>query len=114
MSQTRVCDTTQPRRLIHMDRPGANPESSPKPALLGCHRLAKLQLPSVGDLPPTGSTLAPPLTGLTCGLQMIEGLQRAGVEFRSPAEDFDTRHRPAPALVGGNRILCAVHGRLPA
>ena len=34
--------------------------------------------------------LAPPLTGLTCGLQVIEGLHRAGVEFRSLAEDFDT------------------------
>ena len=27
---------------------------------------------------------------LTYGLQMIEGLHRAGVEFRSLAEDFDT------------------------
>ena len=39
---------------------------------------------------PTRSTLAPPLTGLTYGLQVIEGLHRAGVEFRSLAEDFDT------------------------
>ena len=28
--------------------------------------------------------------GLTYGLQVIEGLHRAGVEFRSLAEDFDT------------------------
>ena len=45
---------------------------------------------AVSDFPPTRSTLAPPLTGLTCGLQVIEGLHRAGVEFRSLSEDFDT------------------------
>ena len=28
--------------------------------------------------------------GLTYGLQVIEGLHRAGVEFRSLSEDFDT------------------------
>ena len=28
--------------------------------------------------------------GLTYGLQVIQGLHRAGVEFRSLAEDFDT------------------------
>ena len=28
--------------------------------------------------------------GLTYGLQVIEGLHHAGVEFRSPTEDFDT------------------------
>ena len=28
--------------------------------------------------------------GLTHGLQVIEGLHRAGVEFRSMSEDFDT------------------------
>ena len=32
--------------------------------------------------------------GLTYGLQVIEGLHRAGVEFRSLAEDFDTARRP--------------------
>ena len=35
--------------------------------------------------------------GLTYGLQVIEGLHHAGVEFRSLAEDFDTseeRHHP--------------------
>ena len=42
------------------------------------------------DFPPTRSTLAPPPTGLTCGLQLIEGLHHAGVEFRSLSEDFDT------------------------
>ena len=45
---------------------------------------------SVNDLPPTRSTSAPPLTRLTYELQIIEGLHRAGVEFRSLAEDFDT------------------------
>ena len=45
---------------------------------------------SVNDFPPRRSTSAPPLTGLTCGLQVIEGLHRAGVEFRSLAKDFDT------------------------
>ena len=38
----------------------------------------------------TWTALAPPLTGVTCGLQVIEGLHQAGVEFRSLAEDFDT------------------------
>ena len=44
---------------------------------------------SVNDTPPTRSTSAPLLTGLTCRLQVIEGLHHAGVEFRSLAEDFD-------------------------
>ena len=35
--------------------------------------------------------------GLTHGLQVIEGLHRAGVEFRSLSEDFDT----ATATAGG-------------
>ena len=40
--------------------------------------------------------------GLTYGLQVIEGLHHAGVEFRSLSEDFDTStvHRQAPALDG--------------
>ena len=33
---------------------------------------------AVSDLPPTRSTLAPPLAGLTCGPQVIEGLHRVG------------------------------------
>ena len=33
--------------------------------------------------------------GLTHGLQVIEGLHRAGVEFRSLSEDFDTPRPPA-------------------
>ena len=32
--------------------------------------------------------------GLTYGLQVIEGLHHAGVEFRSLSEDFDTARRP--------------------
>ena len=50
----------------------------------------RIQPPDVRDLPPTRSTLSLPLTGLTYGLQVIEGLHHAGVEFRSLAEDFDT------------------------
>ena len=40
--------------------------------------------------------------GLTHGLQVIEGLHRAGVEFRSLSEDFDTAtaHRQTPAHDG--------------
>ena len=40
--------------------------------------------------------------GLTHGLQVIEGLHWAGVEFRSLSEDFDTAtgHRQAPAHDG--------------
>ena len=34
--------------------------------------------------------------GLTHGLQVIEGLHRAGVEFRSLSEDFDTAHGAWP------------------
>ena len=45
---------------------------------------------SVNDPPPTQSTPSPLLTGLTCGLQVIEGLHHAGVELRPLAEDFDT------------------------
>ena len=48
------------------------------------------QPPTVSSLPPTRSTLSPPLTGLAFGLQVIEGLHHAGVEFRSLSEDFDT------------------------
>ena len=45
---------------------------------------------NVSDLPPTRPTLAPPPTELAYGLQVIEGLHRAGVEFRALAEDFDS------------------------
>ena len=45
---------------------------------------------NVSDLPPTRPTLAPPPTELTYGLQVIESLHHAGVEFRSLSEDFDT------------------------
>ncbi len=99
MSQTRVCDTTQPRRLHPPTHPHGPlriwPEVSPKTALLRCHLWGWLagfnsHIIAVSDLPPTRCTLAPPLTGLTCGLQVIEGLHRAGVEFRSLAEEFDT------------------------
>ena len=39
---------------------------------------------------PTRSTLAPPLTGLACGLQVIEGPHRAGRGVRSLSKSFDT------------------------
>ena len=48
-----------------------------------------IQPPNIRDPPPTRSTLAPP-KGLAYGLQVIEGLHHAGVEFRSPSEDLDT------------------------
>ena len=43
-----------------------------------------------GDTPWRTPTSTASLRGLTYGLQVIEGLHRAGVEFRSLAEDFDT------------------------
>ena len=48
--------------------------------------------PARDNLPPplTWSTSAPPLTELTCGLRVIEGLHHVGVEFRSLAEDLYT------------------------
>ena len=49
----------------------------------------RIQPPEVRDLPTTRSTSSP-LTGLISGLQVIEGLHHAGVEFRSLVEDFDT------------------------
>ena len=42
----------------------------------------KIQPPDVRDILPT---LSPPLTGLTCGLYVIVGQHRTGVEFRSLA-----------------------------
>ena len=93
MSQTRVCEPPSPGRLIHrliyMDRSGVDQKLVRKPPSSGVTDGAGWQ-ENVSDLPPTRSTSAPPLTGLTCGLQMIEGLHRAGVEFRSLSEDFDT------------------------
>ena len=51
--------------------------------------------------------------GLTYGLQVIEGLHRAGVEFRSLSEDFDTCHgqRQAPAPDGARlqRVVAELH-----
>ena len=52
-------------------------------------------LPELLDLVVPGDTLVVThidrlSRGLTYGLQVIEGLHRAGVEFRSLAEDFDT------------------------
>ena len=50
----------------------------------------KIQPPDARNILPTRSTLAPPLTGLTYGPQVIEGLHRVGGEFRSLSEDFNT------------------------
>ena len=83
-------------RATHAHGPlRSSPESSPKTALLRCHRRGRLagfnrQIIAASDLPPTRSTLSPPLTRLTCGLPVVEGLHRMGVEFRSLSEDFDT------------------------
>ena len=52
--------------------------------------------------------------GLTYGLQVIEGLHRAGVEFRSLSEDFDTStangKRQTPASDGADlqRVVAAL------
>ena len=92
MSQTRVCEPpsqgdsstcTAPEltRSWSEDRPAQVPP-------LG--QAGRIQLPHFSDHPPTRSTLAPPLTRLTCGLQVIEGLHRVEDEFRSLSEDFDT------------------------
>ena len=92
MSQTRVCEPprkddsstwTAPEltRSQSEDRP---PQVSP----LG--QAGRIQPPDVRGLPPTRSALAPPLTGLTYGLQVIEGVHHAGEEFCSLSEDFDT------------------------
>ena len=51
--------------------------------------------------------------GLTYGLQVIEGLHHAGVEFRSLAEDFDTatanREAPAPDGARLQRVVAEFH-----
>ena len=78
-----------------MDRPGADRKLVRRPPCSGATAGAALagfsrQLSAFSDLPPRRSTLAPPLTGLTCLLQAIEGLHGVEEEFRSLAEDFDT------------------------
>ncbi len=72
-----------------MGRSGTGQKLVRKPSSSGVTDGAGCQ-ENVSDLPTTRSTLSPPLTGLTYGLQVIEGLHHAGVEFRSLAEDFDT------------------------
>ena len=72
-----------------MDRSGADQQLVRKPPSSGVTDGAGWQ-GNVSGLPPTRSTLSPPLTGLTHGLQVIEGLHHAGVEFRFLSEDFDT------------------------
>ena len=94
MSQTRVCEPPQPERVTHTNRSGADQKLVRRPHCSGVTTgpgLAGFNRPDVSDLPLTQSTLAPPPTGLTFGLQVIEGLHsHAGVEFRSLSEDFDT------------------------
>ena len=76
-----------------MDRSVADQNLIRRPHCSGVSTLGqagRIQPPNVSELPPARFTLAPPLTGLTYGLQVIEGLHRARVEFRSLSEDFDT------------------------
>ena len=70
VSQTRVCDTTQPGRGIHMERSGADPKLvEDRPAqVLPPGQADRIQPPNISYLPPTRSTLAPLLTAL-CDLR---------------------------------------------
>ena len=72
-----------------MDRSGADQKLVRRPPCSGVTTGAGWQ-ENVSDLLPTRSTLSLPLTGLTCGLQVIEGLHRVEEEFRSLSEEFDT------------------------
>ena len=92
VSQTRVCEPPSQGDSSTWTAPELTRSwSENRPAQVSPPGQAgRNQAPNVGDIPPTQSTLAPPLTGLTCGLQVIEGLHRAGVEFGSLSEDFDT------------------------
>ena len=96
VSQTRVCEPpnkgdSSTRTAPELTR-SRSEECTAQVSPLGL--AGRIQLPNVSDLPPTRSTLAPPLTGLTCGLQVIEGLHRAGVELRGPCRRTSTRPRP--------------------
>ena len=79
-----------PARAIHPHEPlRSSAKAGPKTALLRCHRRSRRAGKCQRSYAYTVN-LAPPLAGLTCGRQVIEGLHRAGVEFRSLSEDFDT------------------------
>ena len=98
-----------------MNRSGSDQKLVRRPPCSGVTSGAGWQ-ENVSDLPATRSTLAPPLTGLTCGLQVIEGLHRAGVEFRALAEDFDvTTNLPFDEwteVFGSERLTGALLDRL--
>ena len=81
-----------------MDRSGADQNLVRRPPRSGVTSggAGRIQPPNVSDLPPTRSTLSPPLTGFTYGLQVIEGLHHAGVEFQSLSEEFDTSTANGP------------------
>ena len=80
----------------------------------------RIHPPDVRGIPPTRSTLAPPLTGLTCGLQVIEAC--TGREWSSGLcgrlRHIDG-HRQAPARDGARfqRVVSELdqgsHGRGP-
>ena len=82
----------------------SSPEASPKTALLRCHRRSRFgrnQPPNGSDIPPTRSTSSP-LTGLTYGLQVMQGPHHAGGGVPVPVgglPHFDD-HRQAPDLDG--------------
>ena len=92
MSQTRVCEPPSQGDSSTRTAPELTRSwSEDRPAQVSPLGLAgRNQPPNVSDLPPTRPTLAPPPTELAYGLQVIEGLHRAGVEFRALAEDFDS------------------------
>ena len=90
MSQTRVCDTTPENATTpHTDHSGPDQNLVRKLTCSGATEGLGCQ-EHVSNFPSTRSTLSPPFTELTYGLQVIEGLHHARVEFRSLSEDFDT------------------------
>ena len=88
----RVCEPASQGDSSTWDRSGASQKLvRDRPAQVApLGQGGRIQPPNVTDLPHTRSTLTPPLTGLTCGLQVIEGLARMGAEFRFLSEDLDT------------------------
>ena len=99
MSQTRVCEPpcqgesstdSSTRTAPELSRSWS--DGTPCSGVTDWGRLAGFNrhILAASDLPPTRSTSSPPLTGLTCGLQVIEALHHVGGEFHSLSEDFDT------------------------
>ena len=76
-----------------MDHSGADPNLVRRPHCSGATTRAGWQDSTARGQRSSGYTVhfsAAAYRGLTYGLQVIEGLHHAGVEFRSLAEDFDT------------------------